>query len=40
MADAPEVIEVRSEVRFERGDGPGVLTGVILTYGDEAIITR
>ena len=43
MADAAEVIEVRSEIRFERGDsysGPGVLSGVILTYGDEAIITR
>ena len=37
-------IEIRSEIRFERGDsysGPGVLTGVILTYGtDEAVITR
>ena len=36
--DAP--IEVRSEIRIEGGEGPAVLTGVILTYGDEAIITR
>ena len=36
-------IEIRSELRFDRGDpyrGPGTLSGVILTYGDEAVITR
>ena len=37
------MIEVRSEIRFERVasySGPGVLSGALLTYGDEAIITR
>ena len=36
-------IEIRSELRWDRGDpyrGPGTLSGVILTYGDEAIISR
>ena len=35
-------IEIRSELRFDRGDpyrGPGTLSGVILTYGAEAVIT-
>ena len=34
-------IEIRSELRFERGDaydGPGRLSGVLVRYGDEAVI--
>ena len=34
-------IELRSELRFDRGDeyrGPGRLSGVLVTYGDEAVI--
>ena len=36
-------LEIRSELRFDdggRGGGPGTLSGTILSYGDEAVITR